>query len=57
MQKIDVPKIKIEEVMTRKYMRFLFSEPTAEDCEKILKPFNAAVRKVKRENPLYRKEN
>jgi hypothetical protein len=51
--KTDVPKIPIEEVMNRKYMRFLFSDPTPEQCEGILKKFNTDVRKVKRENKIY----
>jgi|APGre2960657404_1045060.scaffolds.fasta_scaffold266561_2 hypothetical protein len=54
--KVDVHKISIEVVMNRRYMRFLFSEPTLDDCNNILKKFNADVRKVKRENKIYKTE-
>jgi len=51
--KFDVPKIPIEEVMHRRYMRFLFTDPTLEECNAILKKFKADERKIKRENPIY----
>ena len=51
--KMDVYKIPIEEVMNRRYMRFLFTDPTLEECNAILKKFKADVRKIRRENPIY----
>jgi hypothetical protein len=55
--KVDVPKIEIEEIMNRHYMRFLFSDPTPQECDAILKKFKADERKVKRENPIYKRIN
>jgi len=51
--KIDVYKIRIEKVMNRRYMRFLFTDPTLEECNAILKKFKADVQKIIRENPIY----
>ena len=53
----EVPKIPIELVMNRKYMRFLFSNPTLRECKNILKQFKADERKIKRENSRYWKIN
>ena len=53
MIKIDVPKIAVEEVMNRKWMRFLFSDPTPEQCDAMLNKFKADERKVVRENVIY----
>jgi hypothetical protein len=52
--KVDVPKIAIERVMNRRYMRFLFNNPTLDECNAILKRFKADQRKVRRENPIYK---
>ena len=54
-ERIDVPKIAIERVMNRRYMRFLFNNPTLEECNVILKRFKADQRKVRRENSIYKK--
>lgn len=53
----EVPKIAIEKVMNRHYMRFLFSDPTPEQCDAILQKFKTDERKVKRENPRYTRIN
>jgi hypothetical protein len=34
-------------------MRFLFTDPTLEECNAILKKFKADVQKTIRENPIY----
>jgi hypothetical protein len=55
--KIEVYKIPIEKVMNRKYIRFLFTDPTLEECNAILKKFKADEKKIKKENPIYRNTN
>lgn len=54
MEKFDVPKTRSEKIMNKKYMNFLFNEPTAEDCNEILAEFKKDVRKIKKNNPIYK---